>query len=256
MWCSLTPGRLRHLEAVLGVDRRVVLVEDVHARAVERVVRHLVADLVAGVALDAAVHPVGLRRRVVRQLVLVQDGRAVVAVPDGVVPLEVLDEQAGRRHVVAVDDGAVAAGVGVPALGVGEALDAVVAAPHPGVVDEHVVAVDLERDVGLADVRAADAEVHVGQRGRVARQAQAEAVLAADPQQDRRLLEPRVDRDTGDDDAGHVGDVERGRAVDRGQRGVPEAEDHGVGAPDLDAARDVVHARGEQQVLAAARAGG
>jgi len=63
--------------------------------------------------------------------------------------LDVLDEQAGRGDVVAVDHHPVARRVGAPAVGVavhacGEALDAVVGAPHPGVVDEHVVTVDLE----------------------------------------------------------------------------------------------------------------
>ena len=241
MWCSRTPGGLRDLEAVLGVDRRVVAVEDVDAAAVELVGRHVVADLVAGPALDAVVHPVRLGRRVVRQLVLVQDRRAVLAVPDGVVLLEVLDEEAGRRHVVAVDDDAVAAGVGVPALGVaGEALDAVVGAPHPGVVDQHVVAVDLERDVGLADVRAADAEVHVGQRGRVRRVALLRAVvavlladLAAAPATrpvPASIVTPATI------DAGDVGDRQRDRAVDGGERGVAEAEHDRVGALDRDAA--------------------
>ena len=40
--------RVGHLEAVLGVDRRVVPVEDVDATAEERVGPHPVADLVAG----------------------------------------------------------------------------------------------------------------------------------------------------------------------------------------------------------------
>ncbi len=62
----------------------------------------------------------------------------MLTVPHGVVPLEVLDEQAGGGDVVAVDDDAVATGVGPPAVGVavdafGEALDTVVAPPHPGV---------------------------------------------------------------------------------------------------------------------------
>jgi hypothetical protein len=73
----------------------------------------------------------------------------------------VLDEQAVRGHVVAVDDHAVAAGVGGPPLGVGEAFDPVVGPPDPGVVDQHVVAVDLESGAGPADVRPADPEVHV-----------------------------------------------------------------------------------------------
>ena len=138
-WRSWTPGVCGHLEAVLGVDRRVVAVEDVDAAPVELVRTHMVSDLVAGPALDAVVHPIRLGRRIVRQLVLVQDRDAVLAVPDGVVLLEVLDEQAGRGHVVTVDDDAVAADVGVPALGVaGEALDAVVATPHPRVIDQDV----------------------------------------------------------------------------------------------------------------------
>ena len=116
--------------------------------------------------------------------------------------LEVLDEQAGRGDVVAVDDDAVAAGVGAPAVGValasgGEALDAVVGAPHPGVVDQHVVAVDLERDLGLADVRPADAEVDVAEGERVGCRASVRSALppfAPDPQQRRRLDGARVDR--------------------------------------------------------------
>ena len=87
---------LRHLEPVLRVDRRVVAIEDVDAAAVELVRRHVGRDLVAGPALDRVVRPVLLARRVVRQLVLVQDRDAALAVPDGVVLLEVLDEEAGR----------------------------------------------------------------------------------------------------------------------------------------------------------------
>ena len=45
--------------------------------------------------------------------------------------------------------------------------DAVVGAPCPDVVEDHVVAVDLEAGRGLADVGSADAEEHVLQRGRV-----------------------------------------------------------------------------------------
>src|SRR3954462_15211505 len=42
-----------NLEAVLGVNRRVVLVEDVDAATVKLVGLHFVSDLVAGPALDA-----------------------------------------------------------------------------------------------------------------------------------------------------------------------------------------------------------
>ena len=95
-----------------------------------------------------------------------------------------LHEQTRRGDVVAIDDGAVAADVDLPpdvvaevsvdavlrveevAVGV-EALDAVVGPPHPGVVDQDVVAIDLQRDVGLADIGAADAEIDVAECRRV-----------------------------------------------------------------------------------------
>ncbi len=80
--------------------------------------------------------------------------------------LVVLDEQAGRQHVVAVDDQAVVGGVGGPADGAGVA---VVGAPGPDVVDERVVRVDDQAVGGLAGDVAADPEEHVLDRGRVAR---------------------------------------------------------------------------------------
>ena len=69
----------------------------------------------------------------------------VLAVPLGVVRLEVLDEQACRGDVVTVHDYAVGADVVVPAsvLPVNPSTPWS-ASPHPGVVDEHVVGVHLE----------------------------------------------------------------------------------------------------------------
>jgi hypothetical protein len=79
--------------------------------------------------------------RVVGQLALVQDHTATLPVSDGVVLLEVLDEQARGRDIVTVDHEAVSAGVGHPPLVVAEvagggveALDAVVGPPNPGVI--------------------------------------------------------------------------------------------------------------------------
>jgi hypothetical protein len=122
------------------------------------------------------------------------------------------------------------------------------------VVDEDVVPIDLERDLGLADVRPADAEVHVGQRRRVGRVVLLGAhvvVLLADLQEHRRLDEAGVDRNPGDDDAGNVGDCKRDRAVHGGESGVPEPEDDRVSPLDRDALADVVDAGGKQQIHAA-----
>ena len=82
----------------------------------------------------------------------------MVAVPQDLELLVVLDEEAVDGDVVAVDDEAVVAEVFVPADAV-----AVVGAPDPGVVDEGVVGVDFEIDVGAADAGAADAEEDVAE---------------------------------------------------------------------------------------------
>jgi len=66
--------------------------------------------------------------------------------------------------VVAVDDDAIVPRVGGPADAV-----SVVCPPGPDVVQEHVVAVDLQADRGLAHVRAADTEEHVVERGGIGR---------------------------------------------------------------------------------------
>ena len=82
--------------------------------------------------------------------------------------------------------------------------DAVVGPPGPDVVDQDVVAVDLEGDGGLADVRPTDPEEHVadsvvGLRGSLQRTSL--PCARADPQQDRRFDRAGVDRDAGDDHA-------------------------------------------------------
>ena len=154
-----------YLEAARGVDRRVDVGEDVTAAAPQLVRRDPVRDLVGGPARYAVVLPCRLVRRVVRQLVLEEDRRAVLAVPDDVVFLVVLDEQAECGHIVAVDDESGVGGVERPADRTGYA---VVGAPRPDVVEEYVVGVDLQADVRLADVRPTDAEVHVVQDRRLA----------------------------------------------------------------------------------------
>ena len=104
----------------------------------------------------------GLVRRIVGDLGLVEVGAAGVAVPEDLELLVVLDEEAVDGDVVAVDDEAVCAGVGGPTDA-----GAVIGAPDPGVVDDGVVAVDLEVVAGAADAGAAYAEEDVVERDRV-----------------------------------------------------------------------------------------
>ena len=67
-----------------------------------------------------------------------------------------LDEETVGRDVVAVDDEAVVAEIACPS----DAF-AVIGAPDPGVVDDGVVAVDAQIDLGAAYAGSADAEEDV-----------------------------------------------------------------------------------------------
>src|SRR6185369_14166638 len=209
---------------------------------------HPVGDLVRGPAENSVVLPGGLVRRVVGQFILEEHGAAVLTVPDDVVLLVMLDEQAGRGDVVAVDDDAVAAGVDIPA---DRSWHAVVGAPGPEVVDQHVVTVDLEGHVSLANVRSTDPEVHIADRGGIFRVTPVVVALRlADLQEHRRVLRTGVDREAGQDDAGDVGHGHRYGAVDGGEGRLAETEHDRVRALDIDALPYVVHARREDEVTA------
>ena len=136
--------------------------------------------------------------------------------------------------------------------GAGEALDAVVGAPHPVWSIRTWSLLTSSATSALPTcgppTRKYTSDSVVGLAGSIFF---GPAAGLADPQQHRRLDGAGVDRDAGDDDAGHVGDRQRHRAVDRGERRVPQAEHDRVGALDVDAAVDVVDAGREQQVLAA-----
>ena len=100
------------------------------------VVRHFVR----GPAVSAGSAGVaGLVGRVVRNFGLIEVGSAVVAVPQHLELLVVLDEETVGGDVVAVDHQAVVAEVAGPANAV-----AMIGAPDPGVVDDGVVAVDAQ----------------------------------------------------------------------------------------------------------------
>ena len=99
---------------------------------------HVVSHFVGGPAVGAGRGGVaGLVGRVVGDFGLIEVGAAVVAVPQHLELLVVLDEEAVGGDVVAVDDEAVVAEVAGPADA-----GAVIGAPDPGVVDDGVVGVD------------------------------------------------------------------------------------------------------------------
>src|ERR1035437_2347891 len=152
-------------ERVSGVDVHALIEEAVasHAPGLESL--DIVGDPDGRVAERAVtLSPGGLAWRVIRHLVLEEDDLAVLAVPDDLVLLEMLDEQTRGGDVVAVHDHAGIGGVARPADA-----GAVVGPPGPDVVEDDVAGVDFEADGRLADACAADAEVDVLERARISR---------------------------------------------------------------------------------------
>jgi len=140
---------------------------------------------------------------------------AVLAGPDHVVLLEVLDEEAGCDDVVARD---LDSGVGRVRRPADAA--AVVGAPRPDVVEDRVVTADRESRDGLPGMRAADAEEHIVERAwitRVVRRLMLVALTLRMPvavlQQRRRGRVAGIEDEAGDLDAGHVGDRHQDDAV-------------------------------------------
>ena len=161
-----------------------------------------------------------------------------------------LDEKAGGGDVVAVDDQSGVGGVLVPADAV-----AVVGPPGPDVVEDDVVAVDLQADGGLADVRSTDAEEHVLQGRRVGGSLEPLALAPcavcrsasapASSSVPASMVMPAMST------PGTSATLNGTAPLHGGQRREAQAEHDGVGPLDLDRLVDVVDAGGEQQVLAA-----
>ena len=147
----------RNLKRVCGVDIDALIEEAVAAHPVSAEAGHIVGYLEGSPAVDTwSLHPSRLARWIVGHLVLKEDGRAGVAVPDDLVLLVVLDKKPVRGHVVAVDNDAGVGGVAGPADPV-----AVVGPPGPNIVEDYIVAVDYQAVRRAAGRRAADTEENV-----------------------------------------------------------------------------------------------
>src|ERR1035437_6054836 len=111
-----------------------------------------------------SVHPwgagvAGLVRRIIWDFRLIKIGAAAIAVPQHLELLLMLDEEPVSRDVVAVHHQAVLVGVQAPAYA-----GAVIGAPDPGMIDDGVVAVDLQVDSGASHAGPTHAEKEIVQR--------------------------------------------------------------------------------------------
>ncbi len=136
----------------------------------------------------------------------------------------VLDKKAVSGDAVAVDDEAVVGEVLVPAHAL-----AVIGAPDPGVVDDRVVRVNAQVDVGAAHAGAAHPEENIVQRDGILGVIGV-AAFRTDFSEDGGFGFARVNEEAGKDDAVGVGGGDGGGAVDGLERGKAETEDDGVGA--------------------------
>src|SRR5205809_4580775 len=98
-----------------GVDFHALVEEAVAAHTISTEAGHTAGNLEGRPAVDPwSLHPCRLAGWVVGHLVLEEDVRAAIPVPDHLVLLVVLDEKAVRGHVVTVDDDAGVGSVVVP----------------------------------------------------------------------------------------------------------------------------------------------
>src|SRR5207248_343065 len=164
---QIVEARLRegvwNLKRALGEDVHALVEEAIAAHTVSAEAGHSAGNLEGCPAVNTgSLHPRRLAGRVVRHLVLEEDVRATVAVPDHLVLLVVLDEKAVRGHVVTVDDDAGIGSVDSPTH-----TAAVIRPPCPDVIEDDVVAVDDQTCRCSARLRAADTEEHILKSRRV-----------------------------------------------------------------------------------------
>ena len=189
----------------------------------------VVGNFVRGPSVDAGSRgPACLVGRVVGNFGLVEVGAAVIAVPQHLELLMVLDEEAVGSDVVSIDNEAVVAEVAGPANAV-----AVIGAPDPGVVDDGVVGVDDQVDLGAAHACSTDAEEDVVKEDGIF-SVRDVAALRTYFNEDGRDFFARIEEDPGDVDAISVCSGEGGCAVGGPQGGEAEPDDESIGALDLE----------------------
>ena len=161
-----------------------------------------------------------------------------------------LDEETIGGDVVAVDDEAVVAEVAGPADA-----GAVIGAPDPGVVDDGVVGVDEQVDLGAAHAGSADAEEDIVQEDRILARALHGCLRGPISTRTGDCCGPASMRRPATIDAVDVGGGDGGGAVDGLERGEAKTEDDGVGSRDANRLREVVDSGSEEQILALAPVG-
>ena len=245
MWWKRTPGVTG--TSMARVKRDVGMAEDrVDAESPGFVGGDVVSHFIGGPAVGAGCGgEAGLIGRVVRNLGLVEISAAVVAVPQHLELLVMFDEEAIGGDVVAIDDEAVVAEVAGPADA-----GAVIGSPDPGVVDDGVVGIDAEVNLGAAHACSADTEEDVVEEDGILRVRCMACLAVRFRARAGRLLRTGIDEESGDVDAVNVGGGDGGCAVGGLYRREAKTEDDGVGVRDVNRLRQVIVSGSEEQILA------
>src|ERR1700678_2917880 len=211
------------MEPDLGVSRSLngpaeqhagVLKDTVDPKAPGFMGGHRIGYFVWGPAVHAwRTRIARLIRRIIRNLGLVEVGSSPVAVPENLELLMMFDEQTVDRHAITIHHQSVRAGIEVPPYS-----GSMICAPYPSVVDDGVVAVDLQVDPCAANRRAAYPEKDIVKGDRVLAAA-GPASIRSDLEQHWRLDRSGVEQQTGNDDAIRIRGCHGGRAMGRAQRG-------------------------------------
>ena len=227
-----------------GVNVYALIKEAVAPHPVSGETSHAAGKLERGPAVDTRrLHPCRLAWRIIGHLVLEEDVGATIPVPDHLVLLVVLHEQAIGGHVVAVDYDA---GIG-SVVGPADAV-AMIGPPGPDVIQDHVVTVDDKTGPRHTRCGTADTEEDIVERSGIA----GKAMLAGSRphlQQLRRVVRSGVEHDSGKVDAGPIFNHHRRIPLIRHQGGEAEPDHDRVSMHHADAAVQMIDARREEKVL-------
>ena len=129
-----------------------------------------------------------------------------------------------------------------------------IGAPDPGVIDDDVVAVDLEVGSGASHSGSAHAEIEIVERNRIFNVTHVAALKTdlgrTNLNQHGRTRLSGVNKKARDDDAVLVIGDKGGVAIDGAQRGEAKSHNHRAGTGDTDGLSKLVNAGGEEQVFA------